>query len=771
MRICLTSSEVAPFHGWGVGTCTTNYLFALRDAGHDVHVLADDLPGLRAQGANALPGITVHVLAGEGLHHVPCIHTRRPLAIYRWLRDLHATYHFDALLFNDFYADAFHVLRARQTTGAFAGVAIGILLHSPITLLRRINRQTECDLEVAAITHMERACFFQADLLIAPSQAIVRELAAIPELQGSVPGLDSHRVKVIPYAFSEASAAGHEHGSESRATQLPGTSALRADSKFPGTSALRADSKFPGTSALRADSQTSPAGPPAGGSGSPGTQNQILFFGRLERRKGVETLITAASTLMPAHPGLTVRIVGVDTDTAPGRRSMRGWLTKQIPPALRDRVTFEGNQPRDAIAAMVREAAVVCIPSFWENYPNACLEAMSEGALVVGSNSGGMAEIITDGVDGLLFRAGDSADLARVLARALTDPVATDMRAAAPATIARLCNPQSRASELAAALEAARASLPYLVAQASGLSPSSPSSNHADRVTVIVPCYNLGHTLPATLNSLWAQTRLPDEVIVIDDGSTDPATRDLLDHLSHERLTIIRQHNQGLPRARNAGIAAASGTWIIPLDADDMLAPTFIQAALHAATHNPGLGVITSHMACFHDSPADPALEYVPLGDDTEILRVVNCLSSATAMVRRDLLLAAGGYDPDMVAYEDWDLWCTLLARGVRFGIIPEALILNRMRPDSMLRSMPLMEQQALRARLIQKHAGLPGDPTRSLRIMLGESCHFQRLWQESGHGQHPEPPMRHRLADQASEWLHNLGLAPAIKAVVRTMT
>lgn len=733
MRICLTSSEVAPFHGWGVGTCTTNYLLALRDAGHDVHLLADDLPGLRAQGASTLPGVTVHTLTGEGLHHVPCIHTRRPLEIYRRLRGLHAAHGFEGMLFNDFYADAFHVLRARRTTGAFAGVAIGILLHSPITLLRRVNRQTELDLEVAAITHMERTCFSQADVLIAPSRAIVRELANHPELHASVPGLESSRVKVIPYAF---------------------------DARFGA-------SPPSSTSALRADAAGSPAEHTPQRRDTTTPAIQILFFGRLERRKGIETLLAAASGLMPAHPGLTVRIVGIDTDTAPGRRSMRGWLTKQIPPALRDRFVFEGNQPRDAIGEMVREAAVVCVPSFWENYPNACLEAMSAGALVVGSDSGGMPEIITDGVNGLLFRAGDSADLARVLSRALTDPAAGAMRAAAPGAIARLCEPRARAGELVAVLEHARASPQHAGDGARGASaaPSGP----APRVTVIVPCYNLGLTLPDTLNSLWSQTRLPDEVIVIDDGSTDPATRDLLDQLAHERLSVIRQHNTGLPRARNAGIAKATGDWIIPLDADDMLAPTFIEAALRASTLDPALGVITSHMGCFHDSPSDPALEYVPLGDDPEILRVVNCLSSATAMVRREILLSSGGYDPDMVAYEDWDLWCTLLARGVRFGIIPEALILNRMRPDSMLRSMPLMEQQSLRARLIQKHAGLPGEATHALRIMLGESCHFQRLWHESRRP--PEPPMRHRLADQAARWLHDLGLAPAARAIARAIT
>ncbi len=753
MRICLTSSEVAPFHGWGVGTCTTNYLFALRDIGHEVHLLTDDLPGLRAQHESALPGISVHLLPSEGLPHVPCIHTRRPLAIYQRLKTLHAIHPFGALLFNDFYADAFHVLQARQTLGVFDAACVGVILHSPITLLRRVNRQTECDLEVGAITHMERACFAQADLLVAPSCAIVRELSAIPELQGSVPGLDSPRVTVIPYPF------GAGLGLSGRAGSELGTSAHRAHSPEFASGPTHRVSESLVTPARSAQSP----------------KPEILFFGRLERRKGVETLIDAAQLLFATHPGLTLRVVGVNTDTAPGRRSMRAWLSKRITPAHRDRVSFEENQPRERIAALVRGAAVVCIPSFWENYPNACLEAMSMGALVVGSDFGGMPEIITDGVDGLLFRAGDSADLARVLQRALTDPGAGSMRGAAPGAIARLCDPRARARELVVALEAALASLAsptHRVTQSDGLAVSVSPASPDPRVTVIVPCYNLGHTLPDTLSSIWSQTRAPDEVIVIDDGSTDPATRGMIDQLAHDKLTVIRQHNQGLPRARNAGIAAATGDWIIPLDADDMLTPTFIESALQAAARDPGLGVITSHMACFRDSPQQPDVAYVPLGPDPEILRIVNCVSSATAMVKRADLLAAGGYDPEMVAYEDWDLWCTLLSRGVRFAILPEAMILNRIRPDSMLRSMPLLEQQNLRARLIQKHSGLPGDPTRILRMMLGESCHFQRLWGEASAPEQPQPsPLRHQLADSAAQWLRAMGLTGVIKALIHRAT
>ena len=89
--------------------------------------------------------------------------------------------------------------------------------------------------------------------------------------------------------------------------------------------------------------------------------------------------------------------MGGDTRAGPFGRSMREWLERRIATEWRERFHFEPPRPRAALASAIADATVRCFPSRWENFPNVCLEAMSAGSLVVGSNAGGMAEVIEDG--------------------------------------------------------------------------------------------------------------------------------------------------------------------------------------------------------------------------------------------------------------------------------------------------------------------------------------------------------------------------------------
>src|SRR5688500_15417732 len=93
-------------------------------------------------------------------------------------------------------------------------------------------------------------------------------------------------------------------------------------------------------------------------------------------------------------------------------------------------------------------------------------------------------------------------------------------------------------------------------------------------ISVVVPVFNLGQYLEETLQSVLDQTYSNFEILVIDDGSTDPATRAVLDGLSRPRTQVIRAPtNQGLARARNLGIQQARGRYLCALDADDKLGP------------------------------------------------------------------------------------------------------------------------------------------------------------------------------------------------------
>src|SRR5262245_33185117 len=102
----------------------------------------------------------------------------------------------------------------------------------------------------------------------------------------------------------------------------------------------------------------------------------------------------------------------------------------------------------------------------------------------------------------------------------------------------------------------------------------------APEISVVVPCYNGGRFLDRLLGSLASQTFRSFEIVVVDDGSTDPDTHARLARLGGD-VRVVCQSNRGLPGARNTGFRKARAPLVLPLDCDDALEPEFLQKAVH----------------------------------------------------------------------------------------------------------------------------------------------------------------------------------------------
>jgi len=111
-------------------------------------------------------------------------------------------------------------------------------------------------------------------------------------------------------------------------------------------------------------------------------------------------------------------------------------------------------------------------------------------------------------------------------------------------------------------------------------------------VSVIIPCFNQGHFLAESIGSVLASDHDDLEIIVVDDGSTDPTTITLLEQLAYPKTRLLRQENRGLAAARNYGITEAHGSYILPLDADDRIGPQYISQAVAALEADQHLGII-----------------------------------------------------------------------------------------------------------------------------------------------------------------------------------
>src|SRR5262245_40854692 len=118
------------------------------------------------------------------------------------------------------------------------------------------------------------------------------------------------------------------------------------------------------------------------------------------------------------------------------------------------------------------------------------------------------------------------------------------------------------------------------------------------RVSVLVPCYQQAHFLPAALDSALAQTAIDAvEIVIVNDGSTD-ATHEVASRYvaAHpDRVRLVEQPNRGLTLARAAGLAAARGDWLVFLDADDQLDPAMVATCLRAAAARPEASVVVGN--------------------------------------------------------------------------------------------------------------------------------------------------------------------------------
>lgn len=169
-------------------------------------------------------------------------------------------------------------------------------------------------------------------------------------------------------------------------------------------------------------------------------------------------------------------------------------------------------------------------------------------------------------------------------------------------------------------------------------------------ITVVIANYNYARYLSEAVESAVAEGA---RVVVVDDGSTEP-----LPDLPPD-VELVRQANQGVARARNAGLARVQTPYVLFLDADDRLVPGSLTTLRAPLEGDPKLGFSYGRMMFFGDWEGE--LRFPPYDPYALLYRHTIGLS---ALVRRQVLLDTSGFDPDFRQFEDWELWVNALAHG-----------------------------------------------------------------------------------------------------------
>lgn len=236
-------------------------------------------------------------------------------------------------------------------------------------------------------------------------------------------------------------------------------------------------------------------------------------------------------------------------------------------------------------------------------------------------------------------------------------------------------------------------------------------------VSVIVPLYNAAPYIGETLASIVESTYRPLEVVVVDDGSTDGSLRIAESFAeSHPEVRVLHQANAGVSAARNNAIAHAKGEWILPVDADDKISPTYIAHAVEAIAED--VRVIGCRAQFFGAKEGEWKLpDYTP-----ERLAQRNMIHISSLFRKADWL-RVGGFCEEEIYREDYDFWLSMMELGGRYVRLDETGLYYRVLPGSR-RSKAKAHKRTIVDALNRRHAAY-------MEKYLGGPLHYHRSWSQ----------------------------------------
>ncbi|MDN5203113.1 glycosyltransferase [Fulvivirgaceae bacterium BMA10] len=203
------------------------------------------------------------------------------------------------------------------------------------------------------------------------------------------------------------------------------------------------------------------------------------------------------------------------------------------------------------------------------------------------------------------------------------------------------------------------------------------------KISIVIPCYNHGQYLREAIESVETYPEKSSyEIIIVNDGSTDERTLEILKELENEGYDVLNQPNMGLADARNNGFKRAKADYILPLDSDNKIRPEYIEHGIAILDKYPDVGLVYGDAELF-----DQQNGIRKSGDFNVRKQFIWNAVDACAVVRKTAWEQVGGYDRNMpvMGYEDWNLLLDLIRHNWKLHYVNEVLYDYRVREGSML--------------------------------------------------------------------------------------
>lgn len=620
-KVALVSHDVQAVKGraGGVGAFVTHWAKLLRKNGDDVTII---LTHAEVQTAGLDPQWAGHYRSWGikfiELHSDPPNADRWPEA---WAIRLSEKLHplllqFDVAYFQDWANLAFHTVRVNRFSTTPGPICVTVL-HGPSNWVRIGNRKHPQIPVDLHLEFVERYSAERSDVVIAPSNYILEWVKK-----------EGWKFRVAPVVLG-----------------LPYYAAGEVELQHEGPAKKR-----------------------------------VIFFGRLETRKGAALFTKALLELWSDHPDLSQaieEIVLLGHEDEPG--SVETVKRRLANTGLR--VVHVGNLDSEQAGRYLREharGAVAVIASAYENFPYAVIESsLIPGLTMVCSRGGGTPEVLAGRDDRRLFDPDPrslAAKLHQVLGELNSDPPAPPYNFSA-------------------------ANEKWLALHRDILGRARPQKNiETDRakpsVSVCIPYFDKARYFPELLSCLAAQTFTQFTVIAVDDGSHQPEAKNVFDAMARKYepsgWVFLRQENAFVDAARNRAARHADSEYLFFIDADDLIPPHAIERMLEAAVLS-GVDCLVSASILFSgdEPPFTTTAKYMPIGPNLVAGLIEPIIfGGPMILVRRKVFEAIGGYrEVRAAAHEDWELQARLAMHGFDSDVLPEYLHQYRQLPDGLAKT------------------------------------------------------------------------------------
>jgi len=626
LRVCIASPDiVGPIRNGGVGTACTALAQELAKVGHRVTLF---YTSNFYENGNAQTWVDFYKPFGvefvplaakvEPPPHInPTIYesdpAERSYRVYMWLR----SQQFDVIHFPDYIGLGYFTALAKQQGLYFQDTTICTTAHAPTMWARLSNASMINDLPIVLRDRMERGLVAASDVLISPSRYMIEWMK---ERDWTMP---RHEV-VLP--------------------NLMPTDKL--------------------------DMAAAPAG--GGRAPAPKKVNEIVFFGRIEPRKGLLIFCDAIDRLKGLTPDVKITFLGKTREGEYGKdllsQRFRKWQARwQV---IDDLNTFQ------ARGYLLGEGRLAVIPSLADNSPYTVLECLTWGVPFIASNVGGVGELV------------HPEDGERILFKPTPGDLAERLRAVLAKGIVPGRMSFTHEQNLAAYLNLHDGLLAKIADAGKARKPAKPAAESKPAEPVATVCllhFERPVDLPKAVASLQRQTYKNLEVVLVDNGTTSPAGTEALRALEPvfaERDWKILKLGQNMyePYARNQGAAAGRGKYVLFMDDDNVAKDNEVETFVRVAEKT-GAQVLTCFLDHF-DTPDPPADErealkrFIPIGDAGPVGLIYNGYGDVNSFVERDAFLRIGGFVEDgcFNHAEDWRFLARAYAAGLKMSVVPEAL-------------------------------------------------------------------------------------------------